>query len=179
MGEQVARTIRTALAVDDDELVLRGYARQASRDLELLTATDVETALEITRARSPDLAIVDFSLSAGNGLELIPEIKRISPATIVVVVSGFASIESTVRAMRAGAHDVICKPVSLAEIVWRSASTRGELPKPSTSSLARAQWEHVQRVLADCEGNVSMTARELGVYRTTLRRLLRKSAPRA
>ena len=176
MGEQVARTIRTALAVDDEEFVLRGYARLVRRGLELFSARDAETALQIASARHPDLAIVDLNLGAQNGLALIPA-KRVSPATMVIMVSGFASIESAVHAMRAGAHDVICKPVSLTEIIRRATGMRRDMPTPATPSLERAQWEHVQRVLADCDGNVSRTARELGVYRTTLRRWLRRSAP--
>jgi two-component system response regulator RegA len=178
MGEQVARTFRTALAVDDEELVLRGYARLVRRGLELFAARDAETALHIARAQRPDLAIVDLNLGNQSGLALIPELKRISPATFIVMVSGFASIEAAVHAMRVGANDVICKPVSLTEIMRRATTTRRDMPELATPSLERAQWEHVQRVLADCDGNVSRTARELGVYRTTLRRWLRRSAPR-
>jgi two-component system, response regulator RegA len=177
MAEQVARKIRTALAVDDEEYVLRGYARLVRQGLELFAARDAEAALKIAAAQQPDLAIVDLNLGAQNGLTLIPELKRVSPATLVIMVSGFASIEAAVHAMRVGAHDVICKPVSLTEIIRRATAARRDVPEPATPSLERAQWEHVQRVLADCDGNVSRTARELGVYRTTLRRWLRRSAP--
>lgn len=164
--------------MDDDETILRAYTRLPRPDVHFITAKDGATARRLARQHRPDLAIVDLQLGKESGIELVRELKASDPSPCVVMISGYGSINATVCAMRAGADDVVEKPVTYREIVHR---LEGELGEPSTfepTTLDRAQWEHIQRVLGDSNGNVSMAARKLGVYRTTLRRWLRKYAPR-
>jgi len=177
LGRNQKRTFRTILVVDDDETLLRGFARVPRQDVTFLTAKDSITARTLAREHRPDLTIVDLQLGGESGIELLKELKTADPNACVVMVSGYGSIDATVWAMRAGADDVIEKPVSYREIILR---LEGELGQPTfqPTTVDRARWEHIQRVLRDTNGNISMAARKLGVYRTTLKRWLRKYAPR-
>jgi two-component system response regulator RegA len=164
------------LLVDDDELVERAFRRALASNVVLTTARNRATAIEAIRATPPDLAIVDLQLGRESGIDVVRDIKGESSHTRIVVISGYGSVDATVWAMRAGADDVIEKPTTFAEIVRRCDATEPSEFEPV--SLERAQWEHVRRVLNACGGNVSLTARRLGVYRTTLRRWLHKPAPK-
>ncbi len=89
-------------------------------------------------------------------------------------------MDVTVAAVRAGADIIAFKPITFREIIQRLEEGE-EAEEPAlddTPSLARAEWEHIMRVLSDCDGNVSAAARRLGIYRSSLQRRLRKYAPR-
>jgi len=79
--------------------------------------------------------------------------------------------------VRKGAHLVLFKPVHPSEIVRQLQDTSDEDEPVVTPTLARAEWEHISRVLMDCKGNVSEAARRLGILRQSLQRRLRKHAP--
>jgi two-component system response regulator RegA len=170
---------QTVLVVDDDERLLASFASYLGRNRVALTATTGDTACELARQHKPDLAIIDLQLRSESGIDLIRRIKEENPATVVVMISGYGSVEATVRAMRAGADDVLVKPVTWEEIVRRLEEEPDSDLSIETPTLARAQWEHVHRVLSDCDGNVSMAARRLGMDRSTLQRWLRRPAPSA
>lgn len=176
--EKQTRAFRTILVVDDDERLLRAYSRTHPQAVTFFTAQDSATALALAGEHHPELVIVDLQLGKESGITLVRELRTSLPDACIVLVSGYGSIDTTVSAMRAGADDVVEKPVTLREIIFR---VERELNDPTTfepATLERAQWEHIQRVLGDTNGNISMAARKLGVYRTTLRRWLRKSAPK-
>jgi two-component system, response regulator RegA len=172
------RAIRTVLIVDDDEAILRTYTRTARQDVSFVTAQNSASARYLAAKHHPDLMIVDLKLGNQSGIELVRELKAAHPSTCVVMVTGYGSVEATVRAMRAGADDVIEKPVTFREILLRLDGGLDEPYAIEPTTAERARWEHIQRVLADTNGNVSMAARKLGVYRTTLRRWLRGNAPK-
>ena len=172
----------TVLVVDDDERLLAAFASYLGRKREsrVLTATSSDAACELARKHRPELAVIDLHLGNESGIDLIRTLKRQQPKMLTVLLTGYGSLEAAVCAMRAGADDVLSKPVTWAEIVHRLARRDGSEPTeaPSvTPTLARAQWEHVQRVLGDCQGNISAAARKLGMYRSTLQRWLRRHAP--
>ncbi len=171
--------VRTVLVVDDDDLLLSAYRRCMERTYTVLVAKTAAEALAIAAKRRPDVAIVDLHLGSESGIDLIRALKRAHPQLFAVLISGYASVDIAVTAMRAGADDVLPKPVTSAEILKRVGDPRVEPREIETPTLARAQWEHVHRVLSDCDGNVSMAARRLGMYRSTLQRWLRRHAPRA
>ena len=174
-----ATRFSTILVVDDDERVLASYNRYRSRTRSIIAATNGEDACEAAREHAPGLAVVDLQLQRESGIDVIRRLKAVHPSTIIVMLSGYVSVEAAVHAMRAGAYDVLVKPVSLSEILRRLERDPDEAPEIETMSLERVQWEHVQRVLAECEGNISLAARRLGVYRSTMQRWLRKHAPKA
>jgi two-component system, response regulator RegA len=179
MGELRTRAIRTVLAVDDDEILLAAYRRGVDRQRSLFTASNPTTARQIARRESPELAVIDLRISTDSGIDLVRDLKRERPDMVIVLCSAYLSVVATEAAMKAGAYCVMFKPITLEEIVRRvEEDTPVELDLEETPTLARVEWEHITRVLADCNGNISMAARRLGIYRSSLQRRLRKHAPR-
>jgi two-component system, response regulator RegA len=170
------------LLVDDDE-VFRVRMARALRDRghEVRTAGNAEEALALASAESPEYAVVDLKMPGRGGLPLVAELKALDPSTAVVVLTGYGSIATATEAVRRGAVDYVSKPVDADELLaafGRGAGNAPALPETaSTPTLARAEWEHIQRVLADCEGNVSEAARRLGLHRKSLQRKLHKYPP--
>jgi two-component system, response regulator RegA len=173
-----ARSLQNVLVVDDDERILGSWKR-AARERNVFTAIDAATARQLASTEKPDLAIVDLRLGNTSGIDLIRDLKRDLPDLLVVLCSGYLSVAAAVAAVRAGADIVVFKPITFREILQRIEQNAEEPDLEDTPTLARAEWEHIMRVLADCNGNVSMAARRLGIYRSSLQRRLRKYAPRS
>jgi two-component system response regulator RegA len=180
VSSQQRRTIGSVLVVDDDEAVLASWKRGITRERTCALAKDASSAIELARAQPFDLAITDLRLGADSGIEVIRAIKKHSPETLIVLCSGYLSVAAAVSAMHAGAEIVVFKPITFREILHHiERHDNDDLPElTDTPTLARAEWEHIMRVMADCNGNVSMAARRLGIYRSSLQRRLRKFAPR-
>ena len=172
-------SVRVVLVVDDDPTLLSAYELALRHDYQVVTARDSAHAIALAREHQPELAIVDLRLGAESGLELIPELKREHPRMMVMLVTGCGSIEVAVQAMRAGADDVVAKPVRGRELIRRIERSPASPAEAPTPTLAMAEWEHIHRVLADCNGNVSAAARKLGIYRSSLQRRLKKQTPPA
>jgi two-component system response regulator RegA len=177
MGERCV--IRSVLAVDDDEHILAGYRRGFGKERDVVTTTDPDAALGYLQDTAFDLAVVDLRLRDKSGINLTRDLKHARPDLLVALCSGYLSVEIAVAAVQAGADDVLFKPVTPREIIRRmEQGPETEPDLDETPTLARAEWEHITRVLADCNGNVSAAARRLGIYRSSLQRRLRKFAPR-
>ncbi|MCB9540317.1 MAG: response regulator [Myxococcales bacterium] len=170
------------LLVDDDPVLRPRLARAlAKRGFQVREAADGAEALAAARAESPELAIIDLRLPDVTGLEVLRDLLAIDPTTRALMLTGYGSIGTAVEAMRLGAVNYLPKPADADEVV--AAFERADEP-PLTSgapieapSLARAEWEHINRVLADCGGNVSEAARRLGLHRRSLQRKLQKRPP--
>jgi two-component system, response regulator RegA len=171
------------LLVDDDATFRERLARAfGARGLEVVTAHDPAAALEAARRTRPAWAVVDLKMPGGSGLDLVRELVALDAALRVVVLTGYGSIASAVEALRRGAHHYLSKPADADEIIAaleadepRDFASSGGAPTPT---LARAEWEHLSRILADCGGNVSEAARRLGITRRTLQLKLKKDPPR-
>jgi two-component system response regulator RegA len=174
------RSIRHVLVVDDDEHLLASWRRTISRERTCATASDADTARLLAGRHAFDLAIIDMKLGAGSGIELIKQLKHDHPDGVIVLCSGYLSVAAAVAGVQAGADHVVFKPITFREILHTiEKHEQGQPPDlDDTPTLARAEWEHISRVLTDCNGNVSMAARKLGIYRSSLQRRLRKFAPR-
>lgn len=174
------RSIRNVLVVDDDDALLASWKRTISRERTVATASNATAALELAQTQQFDLAIIDLRLGTASGIELIRKFKHDSPDTLIVLCSGYLSVAAAVSGVHAGADIVVFKPITFREILHHiDRHDNEDLPELNdTPTLARAEWEHIMRVLADCNGNVSMAARRLGIYRSSLQRRLRKFAPR-
>ena len=153
------------------------------RGHEVRTAASPEEAVRLATEDSPECAVVDLRMPGGSGLEVVSALRSIDPATAIVVLTGYGSIATALEAVRRGALHYLQKPVDADELL--AAFARGgplpvdEVPaEPAAPSLARAEWEHIQRVLADAGGNVSEAARRLGLHRKSLQRKLQKHPPR-
>jgi two-component system response regulator RegA len=175
---------RSLLLVDDDEPFRERMARALrSRGFVVFTAGDRTSAVQAASEHQPDFAIVDLRLPDTNGHEIAQGINPVSPETKLVMLTGYGSIASAVEAIQHGVHQYLTKPLDADELVAALDRLAGrhateEVAPDSTPSLARAEWEHIQRVLADTSGNISETARRLGVARRTLQLKLKKFPPR-
>src|SRR5262245_51272174 len=178
MGKR--RAIRNVLVVDDDDTLLASWRRTIARERSGSTTTDPSTARQLAQKQSYDLAIIDLRLGTNSGIDLIRSLKRDHPNTLIVLCSGYLSVAAAVAGVHAGADIVVFKPITFREILHHIDRHDNEaVPElHDTPTLARAEWEHIMRVLADCNGNVSLAARKLGIYRSSLQRRLRKFAPR-
>ena len=114
-------------------------------------------------------------------LRLIPELQALVPEIRVLLLTGYASIATAVEAIKRGAHDYLAKPVDADAVVRAlldgdtTASEDDVIDAPEAPlALRRLEWEHIQRVLTECDGNISETARRLGMHRRTLQRKLSK-----
>lgn len=148
----------------------------------------VECAINSEQARAVCLretcaimAVVDLQLGRQSGIETIQELKLINPLVRAVLVSGYSSVSSTVLAMRAGAIDCVPKYAGIDSILSAFLSptslaiTRAE--EPLVPSLAQVEWDHIQRVINDCGGNLTSAAHRLRIPRRTLQRKLRRHSP--
>lgn len=181
------------LIVDDDEM-FRGRLAQAmrARGLDVRVASDYTTALvEAARGETAEMAVVDLRMPGPSGLELVRALKQLEPGMRILVLTGYGSIATAVEAMKLGASSYLTKPADADEILRALGAepAGGGVPEheqeadgaadgeAATPSLARAEWEHMQRVLVDCGGNVSEAARRLGLHRRSLQRKLAKYPP--
>ena len=171
---------RTILVVDDDDVLrMRLEKSFVRRGLVVFVASDFDSAIEQIRQYAPDLAVLDLKMPGKSGLELLKEFKSISPKTKIVILTGYGSITNAVEAVKLGAVNYVTKPADADDVLHAfnepaTEEVEAEFPPPS---LASAQWEHIQRVLADCGGNISEAARRLDIPRRTLQRKLKKNAP--
>jgi two-component system response regulator RegA len=170
----------TLLLVDDD-VVFRGRLARAfrQRGFQVSEAGDRDGAMVAAAEETPELAVVDLRLPGDSGLEVVRDLKRLDPATNVVVLTGFGSIATALESLRLGATHYLTKPVDAGQILaafQRADGAAAPLPADpfATPSLARVEWEHIQRVLTECGGNVSQAARILGLHRRSLQRKLAK-----
>ncbi len=179
---------RAALLVDDDEVFRTRLARALeSRGWEVRTAHDAGSALEAATQLSPDLAVVDLRLPGVGGLEIIKGLRALDDTTCILMLTGYGSIATALAATKLGADHYLGKPADADQIIqaYERAVNGGDSAdlglsdtEPTTvPSLARVEWEHIQRVLADCDGNISQAAKLLGLHRRSLQRKLAKYPP--
>jgi two-component system response regulator RegA len=167
------------LIVEDDDLLRERLARALShRGCDVRQAADPQAALSIAREETPELVLLDLRMPGGSGLDLIPQLKQLDPATRIVVLTGYGSIATALEAVRRGATHYLTKPADADEIL--AAFERGADGASAAASelrpmsLDRVEWEHINRVLMECQGNISEAARVLGIHRRSLQRKLAK-----
>jgi len=176
------------LLVDDDTLYLEALQRALTRrGIDCEIAADPVIALEIATRIAPDFALVDLKLGDASGLSLIEPLRAIRADMRILLVTGYASIATAVEAIKRGADDYLPKPVSadtLQRILLDTETAPGAplperdeddtLESPTMIPLHRLEWEHIQQALSETGGNISATARLLGMHRRSLQRKLAK-----
>lgn len=175
----------TSIMLVDDSFVLRDRLALAfeERGFRVSVAGSYDEAISVFRQNPTDLAVLDLRMPGKPGMALIPELKKISPKTKILILSGFGSIATAIDAIRLGATNFLPKPADADDILNAFAKGGSEIELPEAEeeipvpTLAQAEWEHIHRVLSDCGGNISEAARRLGIHRRSLQRKLRKRAP--
>ena len=166
------------LLVDDDavftSVMARGFQRRGFQCCECHSARD---ALEACTWFAPSHIVLDLNMPEESGLVALPALIEAAPDAALVVLTGYASIATAVEATRAGASNYLCKPATVDEVLqsFEQGAPASAAPVPANpTSLNRLEWEHIQRVMLENNGNISATARALGMHRRTLQRKLQK-----
>jgi two-component system response regulator RegA len=179
---------KVVLIVDDDDAYRNRLCRAfADRGWKTTSGADGGAAIDLAAKSSPELAVVDLRLPGMNGLEIVRELHRLDDTICIIMLTGYGSIATALTATKLGASHYLSKPVDADQIIAayeKITSGQSELageradPSQPVPSLARVEWEHIQRVLADCDGNISQAAKLLGLHRRSLQRKLAKYPPR-
>ncbi|UZR27721.1 response regulator transcription factor [Methylococcus mesophilus] len=166
------------LLVDDDptycEVLRQALAR---RNYTVHAANDVETGLDLAARIEPEYAVIDLRIGHESGLTLVKRLHELDSNTRIVVLTGFASIATAVEAIKLGATHYLTKPADTDEILAALHKDEGDTSveiKEKPLSVKRLEWEHLQKILVEHDGNISAAARALGMHRRTLQRKLEK-----
>ncbi len=166
------------LLVDDDETFCQVMSQALDkRGFEVRVAHNVADARAAAELSPPEYAVVDLKMPGPSGLELVQSLKALDEHTRIVVLTGYASVATAIEAIKLGAVHYLTKPADADEVVaafQREAGNVAMAVEAKPISVARLEWEHIQKVLMECQGNISETARRLGMHRRTLQRKLTK-----
>ena len=165
------------LIVDDDVMFTQVLARALSkRGFDVSEAHDAVQALSLAESFKPERITLDLKMADSSGLQLIPELLNILPEVNIILLTGYSSIATAVQAIKLGANNYLCKPANTDDILQAFEAQASEEVEviDNPISVNRLEWEHIQRVLTENEGNISATARVLGMHRRTLQRKLQK-----
>jgi two-component system, response regulator RegA len=172
-------TVRPSLLLVEDDRLLGEALRSAltKRGYEVEVCPTRREALARVAAQPFKFGVVDLRLPDGSGLCVVQALRRAGAATAIVVLTGYANIATAVEAIKLGATNYLCKPVTAEALVsglqQSAGSCHGTLAEPPLSVL-RLEWQHIMRVCAEHQNNISATARALGMHRRTLQRKLSK-----
>ncbi|MGB4248823.1 MAG: response regulator transcription factor [Pseudohongiellaceae bacterium] len=168
------------LLVEDDEVFAHVICRaMRQRGYQIVHAASLPAATQCMETEVFDHAILDLNLSGHSSLPLIPLLKQLNPAMQILVLTGYASIATAVEAIKLGANNYLSKPADADEILAAlvqdsEGGTENSASIQEPMSVRRLEWEHIQKVLKENDGNISETARQLKMHRRTLQRKLQK-----
>ncbi len=169
------------LLVDDDRTLGDLLARQLrARGFEVTVVDTVEEALVCLRRAPPAFAVLDLHLADGSGLQICEALIGLRRESRVLFLSGYGDTATAVAAVKRGATDYLLKPTPADDVVSALLAAEGERPEPPMAALSPAlvRWEHIQKVLKECDGHISQTAHRLKMHRRTLQRILSRGTPR-
>ena len=170
------------LIIDDEEHFAQVLSRSLTRlGHHAISANNAEQAIAIMKQETFDWISLDLRLGKDSGLNLISQLQAQNKEARIVMLTGFASIPTAVEAIKLGAFNYLHKPATVKELLRAfEDNTKEEIAiEASPMSVERLEWEHIQRVLHENEGNISSTARVLGMHRRTLQRKLQKHPSRS
>lgn len=185
------------LVVDDDETFRKRLAKAlTSRGYDVQVAEDYDSAMSQCQQESPEWAILDLKMPKKSGLELLQAMLSLDSTIQILILTGYGSIATAIEAVKIGAIHYLTKPADVDEILGAFAqhtqlaqshqshkavdpqineTLKLEADLHNVPSLARVEWEHIQRVLSDVQGNISQASRLLGIHRRSLQRKLSKN----
>jgi len=166
------------LVVDDDTVFCEVLSEALTkRGYTVSVAHNVDEGIELAKAEPPEFAVVDLKMPGKSGLEMVSELKNLDEHTRIVVLTGYASIATAVEAIKLGAIHYLAKPADADEIAAAFYRDQGDKEMPIRTkplSVGQVEWEYIHKMLTECEGNISETARRLNMHRRTLQRKLAK-----
>jgi len=170
----------TMLLVEDDEVFAQVICRaMRQRGYEIFHASSLQQGSSAVSSGRYDHAVLDLNLGGQSSLPLIPLLKERNPDMQILVLTGYASIATAVDAIKMGATNYLAKPADADEILAALVQDQESQPDQSAPiqepmSVRRLEWEHIQKILKENDGNISETARQLKMHRRTLQRKLQK-----
>ncbi len=172
-------TDKPNLLLVDDDVTYCSVLKPAleKRNFQVTVANDVATAMKLAEQTEPEYAVIDLRIGFDSGLEMVKKLISLDDNTQIVMLTGFASIATAVEAIKLGAIHYLTKPANADEIVSALYKNEGEASvaiSDSPLSVKRLEWEHLQKVLMQHDGNISAAARALNMHRRTLQRKLEK-----
>lgn len=172
-------TAKKLLIIEDDIALASVLTRRMTKQgFECQQCHDATQGLLIARQFRPTHVLLDMKLEQENGLKLISPLRQLLPDVTMVLLTGYASIATAVEAIRLGADNYLAKPVDTQTLLSALSVTQFDYEIETLTeeplSPKRLEWEHIQQVLTANNGNVSATARQLGMHRRTLQRKLLK-----
>ncbi|WP_424813377.1 response regulator transcription factor [Roseococcus sp. YIM B11640] len=169
---------RLLVIVEDDAVFARTLKRSFERrGYAVLTAASLEELQALLKEHRPGYAVVDLKLGGASGLSCVQALRATSATMPIVVLTGFASIATTVEAIKLGASYYLAKPSNTDDIEAAFERREGDPAVPldgRQSSLKTVEWEHIHQALVETDFNISEAARRLGMHRRTLARKLEK-----
>lgn len=167
------------LLLVDDDVTFCSVLKPAleKRGFQVTVANDVNTAMQLAEQTEPEYAVIDLRIGYDSGLEMVKKLISLDSNTQIVMLTGFASIATAVEAIKLGAIHYLTKPASPDEIVNALHKNEGDASvaiNDNPLSVKRLEWEHLQKVLMQHDGNISAAARALNMHRRTLQRKLEK-----
>lgn len=169
---------KNLLLIDDDvgfcEVLSRALQRQG---YSVQDAQSMNEAIEKSKVNDFEYAVVDLRIGQDSGLTMVKELVSINSAMKIVVLTGYASITTAVEAIKLGAKQYLTKPASVDEIIDGFGKIEGDAQVELVAnpmSVKRLEWEHLQKVLHEHDGNISAAARAMDMHRRTLQRKLQK-----
>lgn len=166
------------LIIEDDVVFARTLQRSFERrDYAVIVATSPAELETLLLTQTPDFAVVDLKLAHSSGLTWVEMLHARNPKTVIIVLTGYASIATAVQAIKLGATSYLAKPANTDDIERAFGMTKGDAAVPigtRKSSIKTIEWERINEVLAETQFNISETARRLGMHRRTLARKLEK-----
>lgn len=166
------------LLVDDDETYC-SVLQQAleKRNFEVTATNDITSGIELAEQVIPEYAVVDLRIGHQSGLELVEKLIELDSNTKIIMLTGYASIATAVESIKLGAIHYLTKPANADEIVRALHKNDGDSSvdiNANPLSVKRLEWEHLQKVLMQHDGNISAASRALNMHRRTLQRKLEK-----
>jgi ActR/RegA family two-component response regulator len=172
-------TDRLLLIVEDDAAFARTLGRSFERrGYTVLLAAGLEEVDTLLETHTPDYAVVDLKLAGGaSGLTCVQKLHQHDRETLIVVLTGYASIATAVEAIKLGARHYLVKPSNTDDIEAAFGRAEGDAEvglSERPTSIKTLEWERIHETLAATGFNISETARRLGMHRRTLARKLGK-----
>ncbi len=167
--------MKTLLIVDDDKDFAESLERSFSRrEFEARAVNSVKETAEILQKFHPRFAIVDLKMNGESGLDCIKLIRDFDATIKIVMLTGYASITTTIEAIKLGACYYLAKPASVDVIIAAFNDEVEEKVTAKKTSLKNIEWEYIHKALLETNFNISKAARLLGIHRRTLARKLEK-----